>query len=258
MSILTSPIFYYIEKITTTNYILNFKEPTQENIELTALINLGTYSLTGLMNEVVRALNSYGQNKYTGAINRETREVTISADNEFSLLTTSGAASDVSVLPVIGFIGADHVGNSSYIGAAAGESYRPQFPLQEFVGSDKNKTGISPSLNESASGEVEFVTFGQKRMVKFNMKYITDQAFTQGGALTNLSSVNDTINLMEALTDKIPVEFMKSVDDKNSYETLLLEKTRGSSKGIGYELKELYGQNLIGYYETGKMEFRVI
>jgi hypothetical protein len=38
----------------------------------------------------------------------------------------------------------------------------------------------------------------------------------------------------------------------------MLESTPEDAKGLKYKLKELYGQGLPGYFETGVLKFRVL
>jgi len=259
MSILTNPIFYYIDPITNDNFQLNFIEPDAANIELTASLNVASYTMDQLDNEVARALNSAGINEYTVTFNRTTRLYTIAADGNFNLLITSGSNNGTSVFPLIGYTGADVTGLASYdAGTIAGAAYEPQFPLQNFIGFDISKEGIQTKVNESSSGEVEVVTFGTKRIMKFNIKYITNNTGTREAyaSCTQADHVQEAIDFMEFITGKNKLEFMKDKSSRSTFDNILLESTASSRDGSGYELKELYSQNLTGYYETGRLRFR--
>lgn len=258
MSILTSPVFYYIDPVGNTNFQLDFIEPNKANIELTAELNTSSYTMEGLGTEVSRAINSAGQNTYTITFDRNTLKYTISADDDFDLLITSGSSSQTSIFPTIGFTGADLTGLTTYEGIASGSEYEPQFPLQNFVGFNISKEGISTKTNESSSGEIEVVTFGTKRLMSFNIKYITNNV----GSKVNYDFAKNTdhlqlaIDFMEFITDKNKLEFMEDNTNRSSFDNVLLEKTPSSGNGSGYTLKELYSQNLTGYYETGDLRFR--
>ena len=65
MSILTDPIFYFIDPVTNDNFNLNFIEPNKAATELTAELNVASYTHDQLDDEVSRALNAAGQNTYT-------------------------------------------------------------------------------------------------------------------------------------------------------------------------------------------------
>lgn len=260
MSILTDPIFYFIDDVDNDNFQLNFIEPNKAATQLTANLNVSSFTMDQLDDEVARALNAAGQNTYTVTFDRDTRTYTISADDDFDLLITSGDNASTSVFTLIGFTGADVTGLTTYEGNnAAGAEYEPQFPLQDFVGFEISKEGISTKVNESTSGEVEVVTFGTKRLMKFNIKYITNntgdrKAFSANKG--NIDFVQDAIDFMEFITDKNKLEFMKDKTIRATFDNILLESTPSSSDGSGYELKELYSQNLTGYFETGKLTFR--
>lgn len=259
MSILTDPVFYYIDPVTNSNFNLNFIEPGGSNTELTATVNVASYTMDQLDNEIARAMNAVGQNEYAVSLDRTTRKYTITGDAAFDLLISSGVNVSTSVFNLLGFTGADLTGLLSYEGdTVAGYSYEPQFPLQSFVGFDISKEGIQTKVNESSNGEVEVVTFGTKRMMSFNVKYITNKK----GRVEAYSSclqedhVQQAIDFMEFLTDKNKLEFMKDKTDRATFDNVLLESTAKSRDGSGYELKELYSQNLTGYYETGRLKFR--
>jgi hypothetical protein len=46
-------------------------------------------------------------------------------------------------------------------------------------------------------------------------------------------------------------------DDVNNYYKIQLETTRDNSKGVGFKLIEETGKNLPGYFNLGKMKWRV-
>ena len=113
-------------------------------------------------------------------------------------------------------------------------------------------------MNESSSGEVEVVTFGTKRIMTFNIKYITNNNGDRTAYYSNkpFDYIQDAINFMEFITDKNKLEFMKDQTDRATFDDILLEKTSTSGSGSGYTLKELYSQNLSGFFETGDLRFR--
>lgn len=258
MSILTTPLFYYVGPVDNTNFNLDFLEPNKAGIELNANLNVASYTLEELVAEVSRALNATGQSTYTVTIDRLSRKITISADDIFNLLIATGSSGDSTVFSLIGFTGVDLTGLSSYTGDIVGTSYEPQFPLQSFVGFKISKESISTKVNESSSGEVEVVTFGTKRTMKFNIKYITNSKGTNEAYNTCAPKdyEQEAIDFMEFITDKNKLEFMIDKADTNTFDKILLEKTPTSKDGSGYELKEMYSQNMVGFFETGTLRFR--
>lgn len=216
--------------------------------------------MTDLMTEVQRALNDSGANTYTVTFNRSTRLVTISADDTFELLVSSGSNTGVSPFSLLGFTGADRTGASSYVGdTATGSQYEPQFIPQGYVSFDDNLDGIQSSINESAAGIVEVVTFGDRRFMDMEIIYITSEAKQKGNPIqNNPTGLQDARSFMEFLIKKSEVEFMIDRSDVNTFDKVLLESTPTSRQGTAYQLKELVDRGLNDHYTTGSLRFRKV
>lgn len=260
MSITTTPVFYYISAIDDTNYFLNFKEPNEANTELTAELNAGSYSMSQLATEVARAMNAVGQQLYTVSFDRNSRTYTISSDDTVELLVASGSQGGLSVYPLLGFSSVDLTGASSYTGdLSAGVEYTPQFALQGFIGFEDDVQAIAPSVNQSSSGVVEVITYGTVNYMSFNIKYANDYPHDKGGSITyDPNGVQNLRDFMSFCITKGNLEFMKDNQARGEFDIVLLESTPTSRTGTGYRLRELYSQNLLGYYETGNIKFRKI
>lgn len=260
MAILTTPVFYYVDQINSSNFLINFKEPNISSAELTAELNAGGYSLTELGAEVARALNAAGQQEYTATFDRDTRKFTFTSTDTFELLASSGSAIGTSPFSILGFDAIDKTGASSYESdSASGTEYTPQFPLQEFVGFEDQIDAILPSVNESASGTVEILTYGNRQLMNFSIKYITDNPQSSTSPITNnANAVQEVRDFLTFAITKSNIEFMKDSSNRSAYDIILLERTRSSRTGTGFTLRELYNQNLIGFYETGDLRFRKV
>ena len=255
MSILTSPVFYYGFKVTVDNIYLNFDEGSGE---LTATVTAGSYSFSNLANAVATAMNNIGSQLYTVTANRDDRTYTISADDNFDILFGTGSNTGLSVAAVIGFDSTDKTGTNSYVGDdQAGAEFVPQFPLQNFVDLEDYVEIAQANINESANGVVEVYSIGSRRFMEFNIAYTTDSPIKglfdqQQNAVANLRA------FMNFIITKSQIEFMKDKSDRDTYNSIILEKTATSSTGTGFKLKELYAKKLIGFYETGTLVFREI
>lgn len=248
--------FYYIESVTPENFYLDFSEGEGE---LTAEVEVGEYTPEGLAIAVQNALNSAGELVYTVTFNRKTRAFTISADGEFSLLTTSGSHVSADIFPLIGFEGADRSGESSYSGQAAANVYRPQYLLQNYVDEKHLRRAAQGTVNKAADGTVEVVRFGVERFFEMSIHFITNIDQGPGSIIeTNLNGVADAEAFMQFLITKREVEFMKDRDNPDDFVKLILESTDEDQNGLGYRLKELYSKGLPNYFETGILKFRVI
>lgn len=257
MSLKTFSKFYYGHEVTTENNLLDFDEGSGE---VTAELEAGFYSLTEYAAEIQRALNDAGALTYTVTIDRDLRELTISASAVFSLLVTTGSHVGASVWAMAGFSGADRTGASTYTGdLASGSVYYPQFILQDHIASDKWRQAADASVNRSASGRVEVVKFGSIKYVQFSIKFATDIDQGYGGPIrSNPNGVSDLEAFMNYLITKGPFEYMPDESDSATFETLILEASPDFSEGTGFKLKELYDKNLPEVFETGILKARVI
>lgn len=247
--------FYYIEEITKDNRLLNFDEGAGE---LTAQVRIGSYGMSDLANAVAEALNEEGLLEYSVSLDRATRQYTIAANGNFDLLTTSGSGIGQSVFSIIGFVGADKTGVSSYQGDACGVEFLPQFYLQDYIPFGNWVESVSESVNEAASGELEVVTFGQRQLMEFNMTYITDYNQDNGFIKNDQNAVANVLAFLNHCIKKRIVEFMEDESLSNAFDKCLLESTPGSGKGTGFKLNELYSRGLYGFFETGRIKFRKV
>lgn len=256
MSLRTFSAFYFGMQITKENNLINFDEGGGE---LDAELNIGGYTHTTILAEIARALNAAGGLTYTVTIDRDTRKITIAAGSNFTLLTQTGSQVANSPWQMLGFSqAANHTGDDSYTGElGAGFEYLPQFILQDHIDVLHWVQAAEASVNKSARGDVEVVTFGNESFLQCNIKYATN--ITQDGTVvqTNGSGVSDLVFFMNYIIQKLPIEYIPDVDVTDTFEQVLLESTTDSQKGVGFRLKELYDIGLPGYFETGALKFRV-
>jgi hypothetical protein len=259
MTIKTKSVFYYVDGITSENNLMNFIEPTQANVELTAQLLVGTYSMSQLAQEVQRGMNDIGDNVYTVSFDRDTRILTITGDAQFDLLVTSGSNIGKSIWSLIGFT-TEKTGQLTYDGDIAfGNEYAPQYAFQDYKGFVNSVEGIKPSINESASGVIEVITFGTRSFMECNIKWITDRTRAKDSFIgSNQSALEEVRDFLDFGITKQNLEFMSDISDRSEFDIVLLESTRKSRNGTGYELKEMMKQNLDEYYETQMMKFRKV
>lgn len=253
MSLFTRPIFYYGFEVTVNDIYINLDEGIGE---ITALVTTGNYSFTGLAQAIASALNLIGGQEYTVTANRETRTYTISAPGNFDLLFDSGSNAGLSVASVIGFDDSDKVGANSYSSDnVAGSQFIPQFPLQSYVSPDDFEEFASSNVNESASGRVETYSVGRRRFYEFNIRPITNNKLKN---YNNQQAVDNTRAFLRYCITKGELEIMEDPNDKNSFSTIILERTPRSQQGTGFKLIELYGNGLTGFFESGLLTFREV
>lgn len=255
MSLKTFSAFIYGHNITSSNQFVDFSE--NGVTEIGAEIEIGSYTLTDFVNAVSVAMNEFGGQEYTLTLNRTTRKITISASSNFQLWVTTGSHSAISAFSLLGFTSNKSGSNSYTSDVASGILFEPQYKLQKYVSFDDNVESIESSVNTSASGVVEVVSFGEANFMECNISYATD-IVGQGAIKNNPNGVSDLRNFMSYLIRKYPVEFLPDIDNPSVFYPCILEKTRASSKGTSFILYELYGRGLANYFESGDLTFRKV
>ncbi len=257
MSLSTFSVFYYGFSVDIDNYQFDFKEAGGE---LTAELNFGDYTLTEYAVELASALNTAGSYSYAVAVNRTSRQITITATGgNIQLLTTTGTHG-TEAFDMMGFSGADKTGATHYTGgSAAGSSYEPQFKLQSYIPPENFKKRMFITVHETATGAVETVSFGDLEMIEMDIRFATNIVQPTISPIRNSGTgVEDLNTFMRALITKNPLEFMPDINTPSTYYKVILETTTEDQKGIGYKLKERIDLGLCGYYDTEKLTFRVI
>jgi hypothetical protein len=258
MALSTYSKFYYGLTVTAANEFLDFQEGI---LEFTARIQLGSYTGSGLAVEIKKQMDAAGFNTYTVDYDRITRVFTISSTGAFDLLCSTGPHAGQSAFSLIGFDqSTDKTGLLTYVGdVATGKVYTTQFIIQSYKPTANNRKAIDGVVNESSSGVIEVVKFGNKLFMAGELLFITNICQRPGSIIrTNMDGVADFINFIAYCTEKGPVEFMPDESKLTEYETFILESTEQDSKGLDYELIELYDRGLAGYYRSGVLTFRRI
>lgn len=246
--------FWLLDPVTDNNFFLPFEEASVEKI---AEVSLGEYTLTSITDAIESAMNDVGDNTYSVSFDRATRKYTISADDNFILLISTGTVIGNDIFSLIGFTGSDTASANTHTGdESAGTVYYPQFKLQQYVPTNIFREASSASVTTTASGAVKTVSFGEVRFVEMNIMFATDINQGDGPIRTNLNGLNDLLDFMDFATKKRPIEFIPDEGNVSEFENLILETTTGSSDGVGFRLKEMWDRNLPDYYETGKLLFR--
>jgi hypothetical protein len=256
MSLRTHSKFYYGFEVNADALYLDFDEGGSE---LTAELPIGSYTLAEFVDAIESALNDAGALPYTVTGNRATRVITIAATGSFTLRVSSGSHASTTAFGLAGFTGSNRTGSASYAGnAAAGTAYSTQFIAQDYIAPENYQNSSYGTVNKSASGRVETVSYGTETFLQMNLKFVTDNTFDGGPIRNNASGVLELQQLMQYLTTKGPLEFIPDEDDTDTFLKVQLESTPDDSKGLKYKLKELYGQGLPGFFETGTLLFRVV
>lgn len=255
MSLTTFSIFYYNFSVTNDTKYISFAEGGPE---LIAEIEVGDWTATELASKIKIALDTAGANVYTVVFDRVNRTYEISSTVNFDLLVSSGT-SGASAFPLIGFTGSDRTGAGAYeSNLGSGDTYEPQFILQDHIPSTNYQKLVNPAVNKTATGRVEVVRFGTEKFIQMNFKFITDVLQDGKVIKNNPTGVADLQRFMQFAMTKRVFEYMPNINDRSLYEAVILESAPGASDGTGYQLKELYDKGLPGFFETGVFTLRVV
>lgn len=257
MQLTTHSKFYYGWQITTNNKFLDFNDGSGVKL---ATLSVGYYTSSQLAAEIEKQMNAVSSVDFTVTFNRSTRKFTISAVTNFSLLFLTGSNAGQSPYGLLGYSQTDKTGTNSYLAEnVSGFEYLTQFYIQSYKDPTTNRKAVDGVINESSSGEIEVIKFGNKRFMQAEFLFITNLIQETGSIVrTNVNGVNDFIQLMEWLTEKAPIEFMKDESDVETFNEYILESTEQDSKGLDYDLIEEYERGLPDYYKSGKLQFRLI
>lgn len=252
-----SEFFYGIE-LNEFNQYIDFSEGAGPT--LSAKLSIGYYTHSELLIELSKKMNALGLGTYEWNINRSTRQLTVNADITFKLPCTSGPHATSGIWELLGMNGPDKVSSNNYTGLySSGTSYRPQFFLQNYMGTDQNSSPVESSLNISGSGKRELVRFGIESLMECEIKYITNFYMPDGSQIeNNASGFEDVKAFMEYLILGGHIEFMKDRNNPNDFESLQLKSTSESAEGISYRIEEMIDVGILGYYKINKLTFRKI
>ena len=260
MTVKTRSAFNYGHVIDSSNYQLNFNEGGPE---LTAELNVSSYSLGGFATKIERSLNAAGGQTYTVTVDRtvtNNRKLTISASSNFSLLISSGSNSSTSAFSLAGYTGADLGPGLSFTSdTPSGSEFRPQFLLQEFVDFEDDQSAVNSTVNEASSGVVETVSYGLAKRMTYNI--VNQTELTQGDnnyIENNPTGVSDLRDFMVAITKKSTIEFIPDRNNPSVVTECYLERTPESGNGTAFRLKEQYNRTLADYFDTGALVFRKV
>lgn len=234
------------------NRYINFKK-TSLGTQLTATLNIGSYSLGNLLVEVARAMNvTDPTNTYTATVDRSIggglqNRVTISTNGAFlSLLFGSGTQAAASPSTLLGYTQTDKTGATSYTGqATAGEQLITVYPGFTFVAQEESQL-VFGSVNIAADGSKEALVWQIQQFPEVDFKY-EPQAKVRAAWQS----------FFRWAIQQQPFEFTPDYTDYNTVYPVTLETTDQNGQGLGFKMSEML-PNFPGLYETGRLKFRVV
>jgi len=245
-----SLIRYGLE-VNAFNSSLDFKAVSGGS-EISATLATGYYSLTGLMDEVVRAMNAADPAHIYGyTINRSINSgtenrVTITTNGAFlSLLFATGSRAISSCAALLGYSATDKTGATSYTSqSSAGETFLTARAGYTYQAPETTRR-IQGTVNISASGEKEAIVFNVMQFLEVEYRHET-----QADTFTTWADF-----FTWAIRQR-PFEITPIASTYNTFYDVTLDSTEYDGKGLGYQMKEMLPEFPF-YYRTGKLRLRL-
>ena len=252
MALTAKSLLLYNFQVTSDNRSIDFKSSLLGS-EKQATLRLGSYSLSGLMAEVSRAMQEAEPNfEYTVTANRTfnggtENRVTITTDGTYlDLLFASGTRTTSTAAPLIGFNIVDYTGLTSYTGnSSAGVALIPDLVGYNYLGPNFLRK-VFGAVNIAADGSKEAIVFQIQRFLEVQFKYEP-----QTKADTEWADFFDWGIQQKAF------EFTPEISSPTTFYEVTLESTSDDSKALGYRMREMLPQFPF-FYDTGLMKMRQI
>lgn len=219
---------------------------------LQATLNVGFYSLTSLLTEVVRAIQSVdGVNTYTATADRTVaggtqNRVNISTNGSYlSLKFGTGPRVSSSCAPLLGFNLVDLTGATSYTSQnTSGIQFSPSEVGYNFLSPNEYKK-VFGSKNVSASGKKETIVWNIQQFLQVQFKY-EPQSFV----------TNTWTPFMQWAIQQRLFDFTPEITSPTIFYSVTLESTSGDSNGMSYKFTEMLPQFPF-LFDIGLMILRV-
>ncbi len=247
---LSSPsLFLYGIEITPTNRFITFGTNVTEvgPLARTATLDVGYYSLTSLLAEVVRALiKADPLHVYTASADRTIsgglqNRTTISTSGPY-LSIFFGTGNPSNPASVLGFNAADYTGLTYYTGSSSsGTVLIPNQLGYTFTSPKRNQKNFG-ALNISASGVKEAIVFSLQSFWQVQFKYIP------AAAADNL-----WYPLIQWMIQQREIEFTPEISNPTEFYAGTLEDP---NQGLMINLTEMLPDHP-NKYSTPLMKFRV-
>jgi hypothetical protein len=252
--IFTLSAFNYGHTVTASNASINFIEPLQDNIELTANIEQRDYSLSEFVDAVALAMNNVGKLVYTASLDRNGNFITIESTEQFDLLVATGSQSSISAFSLMGFTGGDVSGLSITGDSASGKQYIPQYYLQDYVDFEDDERSNQAKVNVSSSGDIiEVVNFGVQNRMSCLIDFVKDGELGVHLNKTN-TGLQELREFLKYIRTKAKIEFIPDKDNplSNPVTKCIADKIGSSTDATGFVIRENFRTN---YFSSGNLVF---
>lgn len=250
MALTSRSLFLYGFEITDNNKYLDF-QISGGGPELTATLDIGFYSLTGLLNAIKSKMEAADPtNLYSASADRTVNSglenrVTISTTGGYlDLLFSSGVHTATSIASLIGFPGTDETGATSYTGtASAGTAVVSTLEGYSYLGPEFSRK-VFGSVNISASGDKEALVFQIQQFLEVTFKYEPEDYV-----------VSDWVPFFNWAIEQKPFDFTPQIEAPGTAYDVTMESTQSDSLALGYRITEMLPTHPF-LYTTGPLKMR--
>lgn len=252
MALRSKSLFLYGYQVTRFNSSLDFKVVSGGPV-LQATIRLGYYSLSSLLNEIVRAMQVADPDHiYVATADRTLagglqNRVTISTDDGtyLDLMFLTGPRVSSSIAQLIGFNPVDRTGALTYTGNfSSGTGLVTTEIGYNFLAPHSHKK-VFGSVNVASSGKKESIVFNIQQFVEVQFKYEPEAKL-----------ISEWTPFMEWSIQQKLFDFTPNLSIPNTFYEVTFEKTGEDGKGLGFKMSEML-PNYPDFYETGMLQFRI-
>jgi hypothetical protein len=255
MALRDKSLFLYNYQITVLNNSIDFRVVAAEPIRL-ATLNLGFYSLTSLLAEIVRAMTAVAPTFiFTATADRtfmgglENRVTIATTAAHFELLFGTGPRNTSTVAPLIGFASVDQLGFTSYTGTStSGTVLTTDWWGSKYQGPETYQN-IFGAVNISASGQKEAIVFQIMQFIQVQFMYEPASKVVGFGS--------QWFNFWQWTIQQRQFEFTPEIFNPTTFYPVTLESTSGDGKGLGFKMTEQVPTYPF-LFDTGLLKFRVV
>lgn len=252
MALRSQSLFLYNYEINATNNAIDFVA-TLAGPTLQASIRFGFYSLSTLLQEIIRAMQQADPDfNYDVTADRTIagglqNRITIAQESGtyLDLLFASGPRANVSVASLIGFQAIDYTGDITYTGSStSGEILIPDFVGYNYLGPSFNRK-VFGNVNVAVSGVKEAVVYQIQKFIEVSFKYEPQDKWE-----------SQWVFLVDWIIQQRPFDFTPEISTPEIAYNVTLESSTEDGKGLGFKPREMLPEFPF-FYDTGILSLRV-
>lgn len=250
MALTSQSLFLYGISVDVTNNLIDFRAVSAGPV-LTATLNIGNYTLSGLLREFKRAMEAADPaHLYSGSANRTTsggtqNRITLSTNSAYlDLLFLSGIGNAATACFLFGFTKTDKTGNTTYTGSStAGTPLVSELVGYNYLGPEFMRQ-VFGSVNVSSNGTKEALVWSIQQWISVEFKHEP-----------MAKAISEWVLLIDWMIQQKEFEFTPEISNSGTLYEVTLDGSEMDSKGLGFKLPEML-PDFPFYFRTGNIKMR--